>query len=43
MKYLSVILLACILGAVLGNIVNTAIRDATKAEKATCRGKAVML
>lgn len=37
MKYLSVILLACILGAVLGNIVNSAIRDVTKAEKAGCK------
>lgn len=42
MKYLSVILLACILGAVLANAFNSAVRDVTKVEKATCRAKVML-
>jgi hypothetical protein len=42
MKLLSVILLACILGAVLGNIINSAVRDIAKGEKTSCRGKVML-
>lgn len=41
MKYLSVILLACILGAVLGNIVNSAFRDMSP-QRAACKTKVML-
>lgn len=43
MKLLIVILLACILGAVLANSFNSAVRDIAKGEKTGCRGKVGML
>lgn len=42
MKLFIAILLACILGAVLANAFNSAIRDVTKVEKATCRAKVML-
>lgn len=41
MKYLSVLLLACILGVLLGNTINDAARDVSK--KAVCKSGKVML
>lgn len=41
MKYLSVLLLACILGVLLGNAFNDAARDVNK--RAVCKAGRVML
>jgi len=41
MKYLAVLLLACILGTLIGNTINDAARDVSK--RAVCKAGRVML
>jgi len=42
MKYLIVILLACVLGTQIAHAINSAARDVSRVEKAACRGKVVL-
>lgn len=42
MKYLSVLLLACILGTLIGNTITDAARDVSKTQKAACRAKVML-